>query len=46
VAVLYDVFGNEVEVLHSPVDGWVMTYPVTGNRTAASGDSIAFVFGT
>ena len=46
VAMLYDVFGNEVEVLQSPVDGWVMTYPVTGNRTAASGDSIAFVFGT
>jgi predicted deacylase len=46
VAVLYDVFGNEVEVIQSPIDGWMMTYPVTGNRTAVSGDSIAFVFGT
>ncbi|HET7263869.1 MAG TPA: succinylglutamate desuccinylase/aspartoacylase family protein [bacterium] len=45
VAVLYDVFGNDVETIRSPIDGWVITYPVTGNRTAASGDSIAFVFG-
>lgn len=44
VAVLYDVFGNEVEAIRSPIDGWVITYPITGNRTAASGDSIAFVF--
>jgi predicted deacylase len=46
VAVLYDVFGTEVEVIRSPIDGWTITYPVTGNRTAVSGDSIAFVFGT
>lgn len=45
VAVLYDLFGNEVETIRSPIDGWVITYPVTGNRTAVSGDSIAFVFG-
>jgi predicted deacylase len=45
LAVLYDVFGDEVEVIRSPIDGWVITYPVAGNRTAASGDSIAFVFG-
>ncbi|HKV44670.1 MAG TPA: succinylglutamate desuccinylase/aspartoacylase family protein [bacterium] len=46
VAVLYDVFGDEVEAIQSPIDGWVVTYPATGNRTAVSGDSIAFVFGT
>jgi len=46
VAVLYDVFGAETETIRSPIDGWVITYPLTGNRTAASGDSIAFVFGT
>jgi predicted deacylase len=46
VAVLYDVFGNEAETIHSPIAGWVITYPLTGNRTAVSGDSIAFVFGT
>ena len=45
MAVLYDLFGNEVETIRSPIDGWVITYPVTGNRTAVSGDSIAFVFG-
>jgi len=46
VAVLYDVFGETVETITSPIDGWVITYPLTGNRTAVSGDTIAFVFGT
>src|SRR5579875_2646809 len=46
VAVLYDVFGEAVETIASPIDGWVITYPVAGNRTAVSGDTVAFVFGT
>lgn len=46
VAALYDVFGNETETIRSPIDGWVITYPLAGNRTAVSGDSVAFVFGT
>lgn len=46
VAVLYDVFGDAVETITSPIDGWVITYPVAGNRTMASGDLVAFVFGT
>lgn len=46
VVAVYDVFGNELEVLRSPIDGWVITYPVAGNRTAASGDPLAFVFAT
>ncbi len=45
LAILYDIFGAEVETIHSPIDGWVMTYPLTGNRSAVSGDSIVFVFG-
>ena len=46
VAALYDVFGEEVELIRSPINGWVITYdPLTGNRTVVSGDSIAFVFG-
>jgi hypothetical protein len=27
VAVLYDVFGNEQEMIRSPIDSWIMTYP-------------------
>ena len=46
VVVLYDVFGAPVETVASPIDGWLITYPVAGNRTAASGDIVAFVFGT
>ncbi|HYM68113.1 MAG TPA: succinylglutamate desuccinylase/aspartoacylase family protein [bacterium] len=46
VAVLYDVFGEAVETASSPIDGWVITYPLHGDRTAVSGDIVAFVFGT
>ena len=45
VVAVDDVFGNELEVLTSPIDGWVITYPVSQNRTAVSGDTLAFVFG-
>jgi predicted deacylase len=46
IVTVYDVFGTEMETLRSPIDGWVITYPSTGNRTATSGDALAFVFGT
>ena len=43
---MYDAFGAEVEVVRSPIDGWVIAYdPTTGNKTVASGDTVAFVFG-
>ena len=46
VAAVYDAFGAEVEVVRSPIDGWVIAYdPTTGNKTVASGDTVAFVFG-
>ncbi|OFV79403.1 MAG: hypothetical protein A2W26_07165 [Acidobacteria bacterium RBG_16_64_8] len=45
VVAIDDVFGNELEVLTSPINGWVITYPVHQNRTAVSGDPLAFVFG-
>ena len=45
VVTLYDLFGNLLETVHSPIDGWVITYPLAGNRTAVSGDNVAFVFG-
>lgn len=45
VVAVDDVFGNELEVLTSPIDGWVITYPVHQNRTAVSGDPLAFIFG-
>ena len=46
LAVLYDVFGATVETVASPIDGWIITYPLTGTRTVVSGDTVAFVFGT
>ena len=45
IAILYDVVGNAVETIPSPIDGWVIMYRLTGNRTATSGDMVAFVFG-
>ncbi|MBI3997793.1 MAG: succinylglutamate desuccinylase/aspartoacylase family protein, partial [Armatimonadetes bacterium] len=42
---IYDLFGNELEIITSPIEGWVITYPLTRNRTAVSGDTVVFVFG-
>jgi hypothetical protein len=39
-----DLYGEIVETVSSPTDGWVITYPFTGNRSVSSGDSVFFVF--
>jgi predicted deacylase len=46
IARLYDVYGDELETVRSPIEGWVMTFPHTGNRTLASGGCVAFVYGS
>ncbi len=43
---IFDPYGDEIETLTSPIDGYVITYPRRGNQTAASGDVVVFVFGT
>lgn len=45
VVLLRDIYGDEVETILSPTDGWVITYPRTDNHTVNSGDYVVFVFG-
>jgi predicted deacylase len=43
LARIVDPFGDEREVLRSPVDGYVMCFPRYLNQTVASGDEAAYV---
>jgi hypothetical protein len=43
VARIVDPYGEEREVLRSPVDGYVMCFPRYLNQTVASGDEAAYV---
>lgn len=45
VVIIRDIFGNELETVNSPIDGWVITYTRTDNHTVNSGDTVVFVFG-
>lgn len=37
-----DTFGDPVEEIVSPVDGWLMAFPLLGNQAAGTGDILAF----
>lgn len=44
LAVIRDPFGDVVETISSPVDGYLVAYPrMLGNQTAATGDLVAMV---
>lgn len=44
LAAILDLFGDEVERITSPVDGYIVTYPhMLGNQAAATGEVVAFV---
>ncbi len=43
VARLIDPYGDEVDVLRSPVDGWLLAYPFLNNQCAATGEIVAFL---
>ena len=47
IARTYDIFGNEVEAIAMPADGYVMTFPPlswVGNHAVATGDLVADIF--
>ena len=47
IARTHDVFGNEVEAIAMPADGYVMTFPPqswVGNQAVATGDLVADIF--
>lgn len=43
VATLRDLWGNQTEVITSPVDGIVIAYPLQGNQAAGTGDKVAYI---
>jgi uncharacterized protein len=43
VALIRDPWGDTVEEITSPTDGYVLAYPHHGNHAAASGDIVVFV---
>ena len=47
IARTHDIFGNEVEAIAMPADGYVMTFPPlswVGNHAVATGDLVADIF--
>jgi len=47
IARIRDVFGNELEAVAMPADGYVMTFPANswvGNQAVATGDLVADIF--
>ncbi len=40
---LVDPYGDEVDTLRSPVDGWLMAYPFINSQCLATGDIVAFI---
>lgn len=43
IALLRDPYGDVVEEVTSPVDGWILAYPSMHNQAAATGDFAAFL---
>jgi hypothetical protein len=43
VVLIRDAWGDVIEEIHSPADGYVLAYPRHGNHAAASGDVVVFV---
>lgn len=43
VATLYDPWGNVVDVIKSPVDGYVLAYPLREIQAVATGNMVVFI---
>jgi predicted deacylase len=43
IALLRNPHGDVVEEIASPVDGWILAYPMMHNQAAATGDFVAFL---
>lgn len=39
---IVDVYGDEVEPVVSPVDGWLLAFPLLNNQAVGTGDILAF----
>jgi len=45
LAVLSDIWGEEIERILAPMDGIVIAYPLQGNQAAGTGDKIVYLAG-
>lgn len=43
IALVRDLWGDVVEEVKSPRDGWVLAWPFLGNQAAATGEILAFI---
>ena len=43
IALIRNPHGDVVEEITSPVDGWILAYPMMRNQAAATGDFVAFL---
>lgn len=43
IACVRDVFGDVVDEVRSPVDGWILAWPWIHNQAVATGDVLAFI---
>jgi len=43
IALVRDAYGDVVETVISPVDGYILAYPFLGNQTVGTGDFVAFI---
>jgi predicted deacylase len=43
IAIVRNPHGDVVEEIASPVDGWILAYPMMRNQAAATGDFVAFL---
>jgi predicted deacylase len=43
IALVRDPWGEVVEEVQSPVEGWILAYPFLDNQAVATGDFVAFI---
>lgn len=43
IAVVRDLWGDVVEDVRTPRDGWMLAWPLLGNQTVTTGDILAFI---
>jgi predicted deacylase len=43
IALIRDMFGDVVEEVHSPRDGWILAWPWINSQAVATGDVLAFI---
>jgi len=43
IAQVRDLWGDVVEEVRAPIDGWILAWPLLGNQAVATGDILAFI---